>query len=243
MRQVWITRAGGPEVREVRETREPTPVALEVLIKVHAAGINFADLMARMGLYPDAPKLPGVVGDQVAGEVTSVGPGVEHVAVGDRVMALTRFGGYSEVVCVPASQVAPIADAEALLDHAAHQHNCLANDEEYLEKIIDGTGYLYELRWEPGEDEEPAGSATLFIEGKGVLHRYWGVDDMRLRFNGEPPVWLDAQVARFLARAPASREPEAGQVATEDLLDERQLSLPFGWEWVERLGEEDGLPF
>jgi hypothetical protein len=140
-------------------------------------------------------------------------------------------------------QVAPIADAEALLDHAAHQHNCLANDEEYLEKIIDGTGYLYELRWEPGEDEEPAGSATLFIEGKGVLHRYWGVDDMRLRFNGEPPVWLDAQVARFLARAPASREPEAGQVATEDLLDERQLSLPFGWEWVERLGEEDGLPF
>ena len=110
MRQVWITRAGGPEVLEVRETREPTPVALEVQIRVHAAGINFADLMARMGLYPDAPKLPCVVGYEVAGEVMSVGPGVEGLGVGDRVLALTRFGGYSEVVCVPASQVTPIAD-------------------------------------------------------------------------------------------------------------------------------------
>lgn len=110
MRQVWITRAGGPEVLQVRETRQPKPIAQEVSIKVHAAGINFADIMARIGLYPDAPKMPCVVGYEVSGEVLSVGPGVERFAPGDRVLALTRFGGYSETVCVPQVQVAAIGD-------------------------------------------------------------------------------------------------------------------------------------
>jgi NADPH:quinone reductase-like Zn-dependent oxidoreductase len=67
--QVWITRYGPPEVLELREAAMPQPSGGEVLIKVAAAGINFADIMARLGLYPDAPKPPCVVGYEVAGEV------------------------------------------------------------------------------------------------------------------------------------------------------------------------------
>jgi len=74
MRQVWITRRGGPEVLQVREAPDPTPGPGEVLIRVSAAGVNFADVMARMGLYPDAPPLPFVVGYEVAGTVEKLGP-------------------------------------------------------------------------------------------------------------------------------------------------------------------------
>lgn len=117
MRQVWIPRIGPPSVLEVREAPDPTPAAGEVRIRVAAAGVNFADVMARMGLYPDAPKLPTVVGYEVAGTVDAVGAGVTAPKVGDRVLALTRFGGYADVVCVPAGQAiatpARLSDVEA----------------------------------------------------------------------------------------------------------------------------------
>jgi NADPH:quinone reductase-like Zn-dependent oxidoreductase len=105
MRSVWITRTGPPEVLEVRDGPDPTPSSGEVLIRMRAAGINFADVMARLGLYPDAPKLPCVVGYEVAGTAERVGSGVADVKAGDRVVALTRFGGYTEAVAVPAAQV------------------------------------------------------------------------------------------------------------------------------------------
>jgi NADPH:quinone reductase-like Zn-dependent oxidoreductase len=105
MHQVWITRYGPPEVLELRETVTPHPSQGEVLIKVAAAGINFADIMARLGLYPDAPKPPCVVGYEVAGEVAAVGPSSAGLKVGDRVIALTRFGGYSSHVSVRQEQV------------------------------------------------------------------------------------------------------------------------------------------
>jgi len=101
MRQVWITKAGPPEVLQVREAPDPTPRAGEVRIRVEASGINFADLLARMGLYPDAPKLPCVVGYEVAGTVDALGEGVTEVHVGEKVLALTHFGGYADIVCVP----------------------------------------------------------------------------------------------------------------------------------------------
>src|SRR5439155_15427462 len=69
MRQVWITKAGPPEVLQVRESPDPDAAAGQVRIRVRAAGINFADLMARVGLYPDAPKIPCVVGYEVSGVV------------------------------------------------------------------------------------------------------------------------------------------------------------------------------
>jgi len=73
MRQVWITRVGPPEVLELREASDPTPGPGQVRIRVHAIGINFADIMARLGLYPDAPKLPAVIGYEVAGDIDAVG--------------------------------------------------------------------------------------------------------------------------------------------------------------------------
>jgi NADPH:quinone reductase-like Zn-dependent oxidoreductase len=108
MRSVWITRQGGPEVLEVRDTPEPQPGPGQVRVRVKAAGLNFAELMARMGLYPAAPKLPAVVGFEVAGIVDQVGTGVTSPAVGDRVLALVRFGGHAEAVVFPAAHAIPM---------------------------------------------------------------------------------------------------------------------------------------
>ena len=105
MRQAIITRHGSPDVFEVREGPDPIPALEEVRIRVRAAGVNFADILARLGLYPDAPKPPMVVGYEVAGRVDAIGDAVTAIAVGDRVVAITRFGGYSDTVVVPASQV------------------------------------------------------------------------------------------------------------------------------------------
>jgi synaptic vesicle membrane protein VAT-1 len=119
MRSVWITRHGGPEVLEVRESPEPEPGPGQARIRVKAAGLNFAELMARMGLYPDAPKLPAVVGYEVAGVVDAVGSGVERPAVGDRVLALVRFGGHAEAVVLPASHAFPMPEGMTFEQGAA----------------------------------------------------------------------------------------------------------------------------
>src|SRR5579863_6576914 len=105
MRQVWITRAGPPEVLQVREAPDPEPGKGEVRVRVRAAGINFADLMARVGLYPDAPKLPCVVGYEASGTIDALGEGVTAFRVGDRVVAMPHFGGYTDVLAIPAEQV------------------------------------------------------------------------------------------------------------------------------------------
>ena len=107
MKVVTIEKYGGPEVLAVRQISEPEPERGQVSITVAAAGVNFADILARKGLYPDAPKLPAVVGYEVAGEVRKAGPGA-HYQKGDRVLALTQFGGYGEVVAVPEEQVFPL---------------------------------------------------------------------------------------------------------------------------------------
>ena len=125
MKQVWIARAGEPEVLEVREAADPSPGRGELLVDVRAAGINFADVMARMGLYPDAPPLPCVVGYEVAGVVREVGEGVERFAVGDRVVGLTRFGGYSSVVAAPEVQFDAIPERLSFVQAAAIPVNYL----------------------------------------------------------------------------------------------------------------------
>ena len=104
MRQAVITRHGPPEVFEMREGPEPRPGVGEVRVRVRAAGINFADVLARLGLYPDAPKPPLVVGYEVAGHIDAIGDEVTGFSEGERVVALTRFGGYSDVVVAPAAQ-------------------------------------------------------------------------------------------------------------------------------------------
>ncbi|MEC4764928.1 zinc-binding dehydrogenase [Mycobacterium sherrisii] len=104
MRVVVITKHGDPSVLQVQHRPDPAPPGTgQLQIAVRAAGVNFADHLARVGMYPDAPKLPAVVGYEVAGTVTAVGDGVDAGLVGERVLAGTRFGGYAEIVNVAVS--------------------------------------------------------------------------------------------------------------------------------------------
>src|SRR5215470_2743916 len=93
MRALTTTRHGPPEVLAVRDAPDPVPGPGQVCIRVARAGLNFADVSARVGLYPDAPPPPMVMGYEVAGTVHSVGPDVAGPAPGTPVMAMTRFGG------------------------------------------------------------------------------------------------------------------------------------------------------
>ena len=125
MRSIWIARHGAPEVLELRTGPDPSPGPGEVRVRVRAAGVNFADVMARLGVYPDAPRPPCVVGYEVAGEVDAVGPGVEALAPGARVVAMTRFGGYADVVCQPAAQAVPMPEGMSFEEGAALPVNYL----------------------------------------------------------------------------------------------------------------------
>lgn len=107
MRQVWITRAGEPEVMQVMEAPLPHPLPGQVRVRVAAAGVNFADIMGRLGIYPDAPRPPYIPGYEVAGTIDQVGEGVDPALAGQDVLALTKFGGYSDAVCVPAVAAIP----------------------------------------------------------------------------------------------------------------------------------------
>ena len=105
MRQVVTTMNGGIEVLRVEEKPDPQPGPGEVVVAVRAAGLNFADILARQGLYPDGPRKPCVMGYEVAGLVEKVGEGVDRDLVGVAVIALTRFGGQSEKVVVQEKQL------------------------------------------------------------------------------------------------------------------------------------------
>jgi NADPH:quinone reductase-like Zn-dependent oxidoreductase len=111
MRALVNVKAGGPEVLQVQQRPDPMPADGQVLIRVKRAGLNFADISARVGLYPDAPKFPMVMGYEVSGIVQALGPNAKGFAVGDRVVAMCRFGGQAELVAVPVNQVRKISDA------------------------------------------------------------------------------------------------------------------------------------
>jgi NADPH:quinone reductase-like Zn-dependent oxidoreductase len=119
VRAVVITGHGDPSVLQVQDRPDPVPAAGQVRVDVKAAGLNFADVMARMGLYPDAPKPPTVVGYEVAGVIGALGEGVGGVAEGDRVMAGTRFGGHAEQVVVAAADVVPLPESLSFAQGAA----------------------------------------------------------------------------------------------------------------------------
>src|ERR1700760_693063 len=123
MRAVVLTKHGGPEVLKVLSRPDPAVRPGEVRIAVKAAGINFADTLARTGLYPDSPKVPCVVGYEVAGEVESVGPGVESITPGERVLAGTRFNGQAELVTVPEGMVYKLPERLSFEEGAAFPVN------------------------------------------------------------------------------------------------------------------------
>jgi len=119
VRAVVITRHGPPSVLAVEERPDPPLGAGEVRIEVAAAGINFADVMARMGLYPDAPKPPCVIGYEAAGTVLELGEGVNGLVPGQRVVAGTKFGGYATQVVVRASDVVALPESQTFEQGAA----------------------------------------------------------------------------------------------------------------------------
>src|SRR5438132_13658609 len=104
MRQIVTTGNGSVEVLRIEQRPDPRPAKGEVLIRVKAAGLNFADILARQGLYPDGPKKPCVMGYEVAGVVESVGEEVDQSLVGKSVVAMTRFQGQAELVAVQSTQ-------------------------------------------------------------------------------------------------------------------------------------------
>src|SRR5215472_6260452 len=118
MRALTITRYGPPEVLAVREAPDPVPAPGQVCIRVARAGLNFADVSARVGLYPDAPKPPMVMGYEVSGTVAALGEGVSAPPVGTRVMAMTKFSGQATHAVADARYVLKLPDGMDL-DQAA----------------------------------------------------------------------------------------------------------------------------
>jgi putative PIG3 family NAD(P)H quinone oxidoreductase len=108
MRAIDPARPGGPDVLEVVERPVPQPGPGEVLVEVHAAGVNRPDILQRMGLYPMPPGAPTIMGLEAAGEVVALGEGVSGMAVGDPVTALVAGGGYAQYVAAPAGQCLPV---------------------------------------------------------------------------------------------------------------------------------------
>jgi len=131
MRAMVVRRHGAPEVLEWREVPDPASAASDVLIRVRAVGINFADLLARMGLYPGAPDPPFVPGLEVAGIVERPPAGGdgesgrEGFRAGDRVAALTQFNAYAELIAMPAQRVYRLPDTMSFEDAAAIPVNYL----------------------------------------------------------------------------------------------------------------------
>lgn len=108
MRAIAIAEPGGPEVLALSELPDPVPAAGEVLVRVHAAGVNRADVVQRQGLYPPPPGAPDTPGLEVAGEIVALGEGVDTWSIGDRVCALLAGGGYAEFALANAAECLPI---------------------------------------------------------------------------------------------------------------------------------------
>ena len=117
MRKVIVHRPGGVERLVIEEAATPSPGAGEVCVRVSHAGVNFADLVVRMGLYKSARRYVGwpiTPGFEFTGTVESVGSDVGSFHTGDRVVGITRFGGYASQLCLPAVQLLPLPDAVEL---------------------------------------------------------------------------------------------------------------------------------
>lgn len=156
MKAIHLTKTGhASKSFEIKEVDIPTPSENEVCIKVNSFGINFADVLARQGIYQEAPPLPSILGYDVAGTVHSVGSGVKNYEPGQRVTALTKFGGYAEYACTMQEGVSPIADsldygtATALATQACTAYYCMeecatlrAGDRVLIQAAAGGVGSI-----------------------------------------------------------------------------------------------------
>ena len=118
MRKVVYPKVGGVDSIQIVEEDDLIPGYGEVCVRIHRAGINFADLMMRQGLYGSNPDYPFTPGYEAAGEILSIGEGVDGLSEGQRVLAMTGFGGYSEMVCLDSNRIIPLPDSVSF-DQAA----------------------------------------------------------------------------------------------------------------------------
>jgi len=187
MKAIVIPRFGSSAVLEVRDFPVPQPAPGQVRISVKAAGLNFAEVSARQGLYPDAPKPPVVVGYEVAGWVDAVGDSSTGFSPGERVWALTRFGGHAESVCTPAALVrrlppslsfekaaaVPVVYATAVL-LVAEYGRVQANDRVLIHMAAGGVGLaaIQLCRRVPGVTLFGTASASkhAFLKEQGLHH-------------------------------------------------------------------------
>lgn len=119
MQQIWITKKGSPKTLKVRETSLPEPNSGQLSVKVKYAGINFADLLARMGLYPGAPKPPYVPGFEFSGVVEKAGHKELEHWIGKPVLGVSKAGGYSSQILVEESMLIPLKSESELKTAAA----------------------------------------------------------------------------------------------------------------------------
>ena len=118
MKSVILTKYGAPEVLKVKDCEDIEPLDNQVRVKVHYVGINFAEIMARMKLYPGGPKPGSVLGGEVSGVIDKIGKNVKKVKIGDKVMGLTLSGSYSSQACIDVNSIIPLPD-NFKLDEAA----------------------------------------------------------------------------------------------------------------------------
>ncbi len=138
MKAIYITRHGGPEALELRDAPDPVPGAGQVRVRVKAAGVNFADIMMRMGMYPGAPPTPFVPGYEAAGVIDAVGPGLprgSNLKEGNRVIVPCNYGGYADTLIAKASEVFAIPEGKSFEEAAALTVNYLT---AYLALIEQG---------------------------------------------------------------------------------------------------------
>jgi NADPH2:quinone reductase len=108
MKFIEASKFGGPEVLTVVDAPTPTPTEGALLVEIKAAGVNYADIMARSGFYPQVPKAPFPVGFEIAGVVKGIGKSVEGFKEGDSVAAIIQGGGYATHVVIPAAKAIPL---------------------------------------------------------------------------------------------------------------------------------------
>lgn len=119
MRAVIAEGGGGPEVLKIVERPVPQPAAGEILVRVHAGGINRPDVFQRLGNYPPPPGASDILGLEIAGEVVACGKGATDFAPGDRVMALVASGGYAEYAVVAQDNALPVPDGLSMIEAGA----------------------------------------------------------------------------------------------------------------------------
>lgn len=187
MHAMLSTAPGGPETLEWTEGPTPEPKKGEVRIAVKAAGVNFPDTLIIRDLYQVKPPRPFAPGGEVSGVVEALGEGVSHLAVGDRVLAMTGFGGFTTHLCAPATSCVKIPDnmpfdeAACFIFTYGTSHYALKNRGELKDGetllILGAAGGVGAAAIELGKAADARVIAAVSSEEKAQFCRDLGADD------------------------------------------------------------------